>query len=41
VAFDDDFTVRPDDVLFVCGSIRSLGRYQSAFHSTATPTRRA
>jgi uncharacterized protein with PhoU and TrkA domain len=37
VEFDDDFLLRPDDVLFVCGSINSLDRYQRAFQATPTP----
>jgi voltage-gated potassium channel len=35
VEFDDDFKVRSDDVLFVCGSINSLDRYQKQFHAAA------
>jgi voltage-gated potassium channel len=34
VEFDDDFLVRSDDALFVCGSINSLERYQREFHAT-------
>jgi len=41
VEFDDDFQVRPDDVLFVCGSLKSLERYQRAFHVTTAPASRA
>jgi len=41
VEFDDDFQVRPDDALFVCGSLKSLERYQRAFHVAAAPTVRA
>jgi len=37
VEFDDGFLVRPDDALFVCGSINSLGRYQREFHATTAP----
>jgi Trk K+ transport system NAD-binding subunit len=37
VEFEDDFRVRPDDALFVCGSISSLGRYQREFHATTAP----
>ena len=37
VEFDDDFLVRPDDALFVCGSINSLERYQREFHATTAP----
>lgn len=36
VEFDDVFLVRPDDILFVCGSISSLDRYQLAFQATTT-----
>jgi voltage-gated potassium channel len=31
VEFGEDFVVRPDDTLFVCGSVNSLERYQSEF----------
>jgi len=34
VEFNDDFRVRSDDALFVCGSIKSLERYQRVFHVT-------
>jgi Trk K+ transport system NAD-binding subunit len=37
VEFTDDFLVRADDALFVCGSINSLERYQREFHATTTP----
>jgi len=37
VEFEDGFRVRPDDALFVCGSISSLGRYQREFHATTAP----
>jgi Trk K+ transport system NAD-binding subunit len=37
VEFDDGFSLRPDDVLFVCGSINSLDRYQRAFQAAPTP----
>jgi K+/H+ antiporter YhaU regulatory subunit KhtT len=33
VEFGDDFVVRADDTLFVCGSVNSLERYQRAFLS--------
>ncbi len=33
--FGDDFQVRPDDALYVCGSLKSLERYQRTFHVTA------
>lgn len=35
VEFADDFTLRPDDVLFVCGSTNSLERYQEAFQPSS------
>ena len=41
VEFDDRFTVRPDDVLFVCGSTNSLERYQREFQPAAAPTARS
>jgi voltage-gated potassium channel len=37
VEFEDDFSVRPDDALFVCGSINSLEHYQREFQATAAP----
>lgn len=37
VEFDDDFLLRPDDALFVCGSIGSLGRYQREFQASTAP----
>ncbi len=37
VEFDDDFQVRPDDALFVCGSLKSLERYQRVFHVAPAP----
>jgi Trk K+ transport system NAD-binding subunit len=37
VEFDDDFRVRPDDALFVCGSLNSLKRYQREFQATTAP----
>lgn len=40
VEFDNGFLVRPDDALFVCGSISSLDRYQREFHTTAAPEAR-
>ena len=41
VEFDERFSVRPGDAIFVCGSITSLGSYQREFHGTtlaAVPT---
>jgi Trk K+ transport system NAD-binding subunit len=40
VEFDDDFLVRRDDALFVCGSINSLERYQREFQVTTVPAAR-
>ncbi len=34
VAFAHDFEIRSDDALFVCGSIKSLDRYQLRFEAT-------
>jgi len=34
VEFDDDFSLRTDDALYVCGSITSIERYQKQFHAT-------
>jgi voltage-gated potassium channel len=39
VEFDDDFLLRPDDALFVCGSITSIERYQKHFHATPLAAR--
>jgi Trk K+ transport system NAD-binding subunit len=36
VEFGDDFTVQPDDALFVCGSLNSLERYQRAFKTSSS-----
>jgi Trk K+ transport system NAD-binding subunit len=36
VEFDHDFRLRPDDALFVCGSINSLKRCQREFQATTT-----
>jgi len=33
VEFEDGFVVRSDDAVFVCGSIKSLERYQREFHA--------
>ena len=41
VEFEDDFLVRPDDALFVCGSINSLERYQREFQATTASAVRA
>ncbi len=37
VEFDDDFLLRPDDALFVCGSNSCLGRYQREFQASTAP----
>ncbi len=39
VEFDSDFSLRPDDALFVCGSINSLERYQREFQATTVAAR--
>jgi Trk K+ transport system NAD-binding subunit len=41
VEFDADFVVRPDDAIFVCGSTRSLERYQQQFDAGTGPAVRA
>lgn len=38
VEFDDGFTLRDDDALFVCGSTNSLDRYQREFEATPAPS---
>ena len=35
VEFDKDFSLRPDDALFVCGSISSLEHYQRQFQASS------
>lgn len=35
VEFGEGFAVRPDDTLFVCGSVNSLERYQKEFLATS------
>jgi len=35
VEFDADFLLRPDDALFVCGTINSLDRYQREFQASS------
>ena len=37
VEFNDDFAVRADDALFVCGSTNSLDRYQREFDAAPAP----
>lgn len=34
IEFADDFQIRPDDTLLVCGTIRDLQRFQQAFKAT-------
>jgi Trk K+ transport system NAD-binding subunit len=41
VEFGDDFIVRADDTLFVCGSVNSLERYQREFLARNAPEGRA
>lgn len=41
VEFGDDFLLRSDDALFVCGSINSLARFQREFHASAAAELRA
>ncbi len=38
VEFDAGFSLRPDDALFVCGSISSLERYQREFQASTVAT---
>lgn len=39
VEFDDDFLLRADDAVFVCGSITSIERYQKHFHAAPLAVR--
>jgi len=39
VEFEADFVLRPDDALFVCGSLDSLERYQREFHASTASSR--
>ncbi len=39
VEFNDDFCLRADDALYVCGSISSIERYQKHFHATPLTAR--
>lgn len=41
IEFAEDFVVKADDALFVCGSIHSLERYQREFQVTTAPAERA
>jgi Trk K+ transport system NAD-binding subunit len=41
VEFDDCFVLRPEDTLFVCGSINSLERYQREFSATTAAGKRS
>jgi Trk K+ transport system NAD-binding subunit len=38
VTFEDGFVVQPEDAVFICGSIKSLERYQSEFRASAVHT---
>lgn len=40
VEFDNGFVLRPDDTLFICGSINSLERYQREFQTSTAPQTR-
>jgi Trk K+ transport system NAD-binding subunit len=40
VAFEHGFMVQPDDVVFICGSVNSLGRYQREFRAGPAPAPR-
>ena len=37
--FEHGFLVQPDDVVFICGSVNSLGRYQREFRASPAPAR--
>jgi Trk K+ transport system NAD-binding subunit len=37
VGFADGFLLRPDDALFVCGTLNSLDRYQREFQASPAP----
>lgn len=41
VTFDEAFRVRPDDVLFVCGTLNSLDQYGREFQATPAESPRA
>ena len=38
--FAQDFAIQPDDVLFVCGTLNGIERYQREFQATPSPTRK-
>jgi Trk K+ transport system NAD-binding subunit len=40
VEFEDGFVVQPQDAVFICGSIKSLERYQREFHANTAPATR-
>lgn len=40
VVFDQDFVLRPDDALYVCGPIDCIERYQREFQATSVGTRK-
>lgn len=41
VEFNNAFQVRPDDVLFVCGTLASLDQFTREFQATPVESRRA
>jgi Trk K+ transport system NAD-binding subunit len=41
IEYERDFLVRPNDALFVCGSLNSLKRYQREFQAITSPAARA
>lgn len=41
VQFEDGFVVQPDDAVFICGSIKSLERYQGEFRASTAQSPQA
>lgn len=41
ISFEEDFVVQPDDVVFICGSIKSLERYQTEFRASSAQSPQA
>jgi Trk K+ transport system NAD-binding subunit len=41
VEFEDGFVVQPEDAVFICGSIKSLERYQSEFRASSVQSPQA